>query len=69
MKSVIVTIIMFIGLYVVVQTGIFDFLSQSYVFPTVIGLIVAMFIVIVVTLGLRGLKEKGVKDDKDTHLD
>jgi hypothetical protein len=45
---------MFIGLYVVVQTGIFGFLSQSYVFPTVIGLIVAMFIVIVVTLGLRG---------------
>lgn len=69
MKSVITTIIMFIGLYVVIKTGIFDLLSQDFVFPIVVGLIVAMFIVMAVILSVSNSKKRGVKNDKDKHLD
>lgn len=69
MKSVITTIIMFIGLYVVIKTGIFDLLSQDFIFPIVVGLIIAMFIVMAVILCASNSKKRGVKDDKDKHLD
>lgn len=69
MKSVITTIIMFIGLYILITTGVFDLLSQDFVLPVVVGLIVAMFIVIVVALSVSNSKKRGVKDDKDKHLD
>lgn len=69
MKSVITTIIMFIGLYILIATGVFDLLSQDFVFPVVVGIIIAMFIVLIVLLGVSNSKKKGVNDDKDTHLD
>lgn len=69
MKSVITTIIMFIGLYVLMKTRIFEFLSQDFVFPVIVGLIVAMLIITLVALGVQSSKKRGVKDDKDKHLD
>lgn len=69
MKSVITTIIMFIGLYILIVSGVFDLLSQDFIFPVVVGLIVVMFVVMLIILSVSRLKMKGVKDDKDKHLD
>ena len=69
MKSVITTIIMFIGLYILIATGVFDLLSQDFVLPIIVGFIVALFIVAIVILGVPNLNKKGVKNDKDKHLD
>ena len=69
MKSVIGTIIIFIGLYILVVSGVFSFLSQDFIFPIIVGVIALLLFITVYFLGVPYLAKKGEKHDKDTHLD
>jgi len=64
MKSVIVTIIMFIAIYIMLVTGIFDFLAQKSVTMFALGAIAIMFIVAIIVLGFPLFKKKGKTDDE-----
>ena len=69
MKSIIGTIIIFIGLYILVITGVFDFLSQDFIFPIILAVIAALLVAAVVILGVPSRTKKGENHDKDTNLD
>lgn len=69
MKSVIGTIIVFIGLYVVITSDILSFFASDSVFIFAIGAIAVMLIVAVLVLGLPFSKKKGGHHDEDSeHL-
>lgn len=69
MKSVVGTIIIFIGLYILMMTGVFNFLAQDFIFPVIMGVIIALLIVAVFVLGVPKKNKKGEHHDKDTNLD
>jgi amino acid transporter len=69
MKSVVGTIIIFIGLYILMMTGVFNFLAQDFIFPVIMGVIIALLIVAVFVLGVPKKIKKGEHHDKDTNLD
>ena len=69
MKSVIGTIIIFIGLYILGMTGVFNFFAQDFILPILSGVIVALLIVAVLILGVPNRNKKGENHDKDANLD
>lgn len=70
MKSVIGTIIIFIGLYVVITNDILGFFAQKSVTVFAICAIAVMLIVAVLVLGLPFSKKKGGHhDEENEHLD
>ena len=69
MKSVIGTIIIFIGLYVIITNDVLSFFAQKSVTIFAISAIAVMLIVAVLVLGLPFSKKKGGHHDKDSeHL-
>lgn len=70
MKSVMGTIIIFIGLSIIIYSGILGFLAQESVFIFAVSAIVVMLIIAVVVLGSPFKKRGDYHDDKkDKHLD
>lgn len=63
MKSVIITIIMFAGLYVIISSDVLSFLGQKNVLYFSIGAVLCMLLTAVIVLGIPH-KGKGGKDDK-----
>ena len=74
MKSVISTIVIFIGLYIIVSSGIMNFLAQKYVFYIALGSVVVMLLLAAALLGtpfskpLIKLKRRGDNDEKNNDI-
>ncbi len=51
MKSVFSTIVIFIGLYIIVCSGIMDFLAQNYVFYIALGSVIIALLAAVAFIG------------------
>lgn len=64
MKSVIITIIMFAGLYVIISSDVLSFLGQKSVLYFSIGAVFCMLLTAVIVLGIPLKKKKGGKNDK-----
>ncbi|MBO5039002.1 MAG: hypothetical protein J6C85_06085 [Alphaproteobacteria bacterium] len=69
MKSVIITIIMFAGLYVIINSDVLSFLGQKNVLYFSIGAVVCMLLTAVIVLGIPLKKKKGGNNDKNDLQD
>ena len=65
MKSVIITIIMFAGLYVIISSDILGFLGQKNVLYFSIAAVFCMLLTALIVLGVPQ-KKKGGKNDKSS---
>ncbi|MBO5440939.1 MAG: hypothetical protein J6J35_03995 [Alphaproteobacteria bacterium] len=65
MKSVIITIIMFAGLYVIINSDVLGFLGQKSVLYFSIGAALCMLLTAVIVLGIPHKKKGGQNDKKD----
>lgn len=74
MKSVISTIVIFIGLYIIVCSGIMNFLAQKYVFYIALGSVIIMLLLAVALLGTPfskpfiKLKRRGDDHEKNNDI-
>lgn len=73
MKSVFSTIVIFIGLYIIVCSGIMDFLAQNYVFYIALGSVIIALLAAVAFIGTPFskpfIKIKRRGDDHDQNAD
>ncbi len=73
MKSVISTIVIFIGLYIIVSSGMMDFLAQNYVFYIALGSVIIALLAAVALIGTPFskpfIKIKRRGDDHDQNTD
>jgi len=68
MKSVIGTIIIFIGVYVIVTSDILSFFAQKSFTVFAIGSVVTMLIIAFIVLGLPKKTKGGHHEKDDKHL-
>ena len=64
MKSVVQNILIFIGLYIILSSGIVNFFAQKSVFIFAVASVFVMLILAYVLLNLRKDKIGGNKDEK-----
>lgn len=64
MKSILGTIIIFLGLYIILYFDIFGFFAQSWMFYIALGLVLFMLVLAFVVLR-KPLKKKGGQNDKN----
>lgn len=74
MKSVISTIVIFIGLYIIVSSGIMDLLVQKWLLYIAVGSVVAVLLLTVALIGTPfskpfiNLKRRGDDHDENTDI-
>lgn len=73
MKSVISTIVIFVGLYIIVSSGIMDLLAQKWLLYIAIGSVIIVLLTAVALIGTPFskplIKFKGRGDDHDENTD
>ena len=68
MRSVIGTIIIFIGIYVVVANDILSFFTRKSTLIFAVCAVIFMLIIAVLVLGFPRMKKGGENHDEDSHL-
>lgn len=66
MKSVIGTIVIFFGLYILISSGILSFIAQTGFLIFAITLVIIMLVIALVTLGIPSKRKRGHHDKKDS---
>lgn len=74
MKSVISTIVIFIGLYIIVSSGIIDLLAQKWLLYIAVGSVIIVLLAAVALIGtpfskpLIKFKRRGDDHDENTDI-
>lgn len=74
MKSVISTIVIFIGLYIIVSSGIMDLLVQKWLLYIAVGSVITILLLAVALIGTPfskpfiKIKRRGDDHDKSTDI-